>query len=181
MKSHLEIEYKTLVTKKQLEALIQNFPQAKIIAQTNYYFDSVPSLKERKMSCRIRQIKEDYLFTLKIKLDDGTVNEIEFPTPSLSLEDPQIQSVLTSYDIPPLELKGQLHTKRHQCTLEKGLLCLDINSYGECIDYEVEYELNDGIGDDLEFFVNFLHSFSIDYIPNPIGKFSRCLQNKKSN
>ncbi len=183
MKSNLEIEYKTLITSNQYNLLVSHFiNEATLFNQTNTYFDTTPSLKERGMACRIRQINNTYLFTLKIKnqVDLGVV-EIEFPVLSCSLLDSNIQEIFKKYDIPSLEEVGSLSTLRYQIELEKGFLCLDKNTYYNTEDYEVEYELKDGYTDDLKFFITLLQQFSIPYVPNAISKIERCLSNKPND
>ncbi len=177
MKSHLEIEYKTLITKQQFLTLINHFKEASCIHQTNIYFDTTPSLKERGMACRIRQIKNQYIFTLKIK-QEAAVQEIETVIDSLSLDHPSISEILTTYSISELHECGRLDTVRHQVSLAKGDLCIDANTYNGKEDFEVEYELHDGIENDLDFFIGLLHQFSIQYTPNKVSKIERCLSTK---
>lgn len=175
MKPHFEIEYKTLITENQWQLLVKAFPEAQQIEQTNIYFDATPSLQNQGIACRIRQIEDTFLFTLKVKDPSHPgIEEIEFPLPSCSLSNPKVQALFESRALPPLQEIGRLHTTRYLVDLEKGFLCIDKNTYNHHLDFEVEYELKDGFTEDQAFFVDLLKSFGIPYQPNHQSKIQRC-------
>lgn len=175
MHSKIEVEYKTLCTKEQFERLLNLYPNHKVIKQTNTYFDTTPSLKERGIAIRLRQIGDDVLFTLKKREERGN-EEIEFPVPCLSLDSPAIQNILHPYHIQNLEVAGILVTTRHLVEFEHAELCLDINEYNNHIDYEIEYELKDADVDTFDEFSEILNQANIPYIPNKRSKIQRCIE-----
>ena len=60
MKPHLEIEYKTLLTKEEYQALDTHFKFERIVQQTNVYYDSNNDLYNQHMMCRIRILPDSY-------------------------------------------------------------------------------------------------------------------------
>ncbi len=176
MKPQLEIEYKMLLTESQFEHLVSYFPKASVTVQVNHYFDSIPSLKERKMACRIRSIEENNFFTLKVKQEKNDGNlEIEFPIPSYSLNHPEIQEVFKKYSIHSLKEVGVLTTTRHLIEFNSAVLCLDKSTYNGHTDFEVEYELKDPDDNTLDLFLELLKLFNISYVENTCSKCERCL------
>lgn len=175
MESKLEVEYKMLLTKKQFEQLCNKYPEQRIIKQHNFYYDSTPSLKERGMGCRIRQIENQYIFTLKIKEKLGH-QEIEFKVSANDIHLPEIKKVLHQFQITDLKERGDLLTYRHFIDLRSADLCIDENHYSGTIDYEVEYELKDAKHDTFDEFMQILNSLDIEYIPNKRSKIQRCME-----
>ena len=52
---HLEIEYKTLLTKNEYQQLLPLFSKIKATKQINYYIDTADfSIRDAKMALRIR-------------------------------------------------------------------------------------------------------------------------------
>ena len=67
MKTNKELEFKSVITKEQYEALVKKFDlENNIYAQTNYYFDT-PDYKLKGMHTvlRIRQKGSNYKLTKK--------------------------------------------------------------------------------------------------------------------
>ena len=169
----LEVEYKMLVTKEELQKLKSQYKPIEKLDQINYYYDSNPSLYQRGFSIRIREVDNKYIFTLKESLLNGKL-EHEFEINSLNINDPKIKEVLDS-----LEIKDELHqivtlrTIRHIYKDECGELCMVANEYNKIVDYEVEYELYNSDENHLEHFINLLIKCDIDYVENPISKLKR--------
>lgn len=174
---NLEVEYKVLVTKEQFMNLLNLYPHHTINDQTNTYFDTTPSLKNRGIGCRIRECNGQYQFTLKSKVAEGH-DEYEFYIPSFNVDEPKIQKILRIFDIHGLQEVGKLHTLRYFIDLKTAELCLDINTYNGITDYEIEYELKDPQINTFDEFMAILKSANIPYIPNPNSKIKRCLETR---
>jgi len=170
---HIEKEYKVLITEEEYLKLLANYRTTSRI-QSNYYFDSNPSLKERDISIRIREISNHYYFTLKEK--KAEIIEYEFEIPTFSLEHEQIKNITSNFNIKGLKLKGKLVTVRSIFRDDFGELCIDKNSYNNTVDYEVEYELFDSNTDQLKHFKDLLSVAEISYVQNNISKVARCLK-----
>lgn len=179
MHSKLEIEYKVSLTLEQFNRLLEHYPNHNVIFQNNTYYDTTPSLKDRGMACRIREIDGQHYFTLKIKQEKGNT-EIEFPIESNDLSLPSVQEVLNQYHIKGLEEKGSLFTIRHLVEFEHAELCIDKNEYNDLVDYEVEYELKDSTVDTFNEFMTILNETQIPYIPNKRTKIQRCLETRRT-
>ena len=169
---HIEKEYKVLVTKAQLENLLACYSNYQIKNQTNYYFDTIPALKQKNIAVRIRTLNDKYIFTLK-HLSNHGLEEYEREIKNFDINDPNIQPILAKFAIKDLFLSGQLHTTRYQIDDEYGSLCLDINTYNQKVDYEIEYELFDDQKDYLQHFKTILAQANISYQPNHISKTQR--------
>ena len=65
--NHLEIEYKTLLTKDEYNRLAMLFSHVTPVTQTNYYIDTIQGdMKSKKLSLRIRTLPTHGELTLKI-------------------------------------------------------------------------------------------------------------------
>lgn len=180
MKNNLEIEFKTLVSKKDFQALLDHYPKAIPIDQTNTYFD-IPdhSLAKRKIVVRIRTIQGISEFTMKVPSEMGLQEyskHIEDINPESLNADDEIKKLLLAMEISsPLLIVGSLHTLRHLVNDDYGELCLDENTYGDTVDYELEYESTSDPHLALARFKQILSSLKIEYIPNKNSKYVRCM------
>ena len=72
--NHIEIEYKTLLTKEEFNRIKDYLQQVEPIVQTNYYFDTINfELKTHKMSLRIRTFTHSAELTLKVPKKIGNL------------------------------------------------------------------------------------------------------------
>ncbi|WP_243833759.1 CYTH domain-containing protein [Breznakia blatticola] len=181
MKTHIEKEYKILVTKEQFDQLITNYPEIDFITQTNYYYDNKNyEIMKQKGAMRIRESAGTNLFTLKeIKGDDLIEYEQMVDTVDASVfEDKQIQKVLNKYHLEgPFELVATLTTKRAMYVGDGYELCFDISTYGDVTDYEIEYEYTQA-HDGLTNFNEILAKVGLTYTSNAPAKIVRALSNK---
>ncbi|MCR5787322.1 MAG: CYTH domain-containing protein [Acholeplasmatales bacterium] len=145
MQQHLEIEFKTLITKQEYDALIKEFElQNSIFSQTNYYFDT-PALElmKKKTVLRIRK-KDKYKLTKKEKGSNGNEET------SIYLTDEEALNMLNngfnaSIINEPYYVKQitALTTLRCKCPYKDGTIFFDHSIYNNIEDYEIEYEAND--------------------------------------
>ncbi len=145
MNEHLEIEFKTLISKEKYQSLMKEFNLFdKTYEQTNYYFDTLKrNLKEKKTVLRIRK-KEQYKLTKKEKVSTGNQET------SLYLTDFDAQNMIENgfdasiigepYNV---ELQTSLKTLRAKTPYKDGMLFFDKSEYSNNIDYEIEFEVND--------------------------------------
>lgn len=179
MHTNLEIEYKTMVTKEQFEKMILSYPNHQIIHQTNTYFKANQS--NGRSAIRIREINGIYLFTLKVPQKNGVLEkemQVKGNSPD-DLNEPEILTCLNSFNLKgPYIQEGILHTERHLIIDEYGQLCLDKNSYGNTIDYEIEFEVKGEPNAGYDRFMKILKDHQIDFIPSRLSKYARCIQSK---
>ena len=72
MKNHLEIEYKTLLTKSEYLRLLPDFADVQPVMQTNHYIDTPDlDMKSNRFSLRIRTFEDMAELTLKIPQEIG--------------------------------------------------------------------------------------------------------------
>ena len=70
--NHLEIEYKTLLTKNEYQQLLPLFSKIKATKQINYYIDTADfSIRDAKMALRVRAFDNRSELTLKIPQQVG--------------------------------------------------------------------------------------------------------------
>ena len=172
MQKGTDVEFKSLLTEKEYEKLIEYFEsQAKSDYQTNHYFDTKRfSLKALNTSLRVRQ-REDFELTFKRKKGYNT----ELKSVKISKEDfkeLRETGVVTqeelANDITNL-IKEQklvnflsLSTLRHYVPYGSGILNIDKSEYVGITDYEIEFtsrNYHQGKSD----FIKIISEFGIQY------------------
>ncbi|WDH76842.1 MULTISPECIES: CYTH domain-containing protein [Exiguobacterium] len=152
MTQEVEIEFKSMLTKKEYETLLQTYKlEDQVRWQANDYFDT-PSfqLKEKGAALRIREKKQGQVLTLKQPNDVGllethaTITEAEAEDLFKYgiIHDDQMKQALAPFQLSaPLEHLGRLETHRAEHQMKDGLLVLDESHYLETTDYEIEFEV----------------------------------------
>lgn len=180
MKTNLEIEYKTLLSKEEYDRILAYYNDAEVIEQTNHYYQSENS-SNKKIAARIRQIGNTFELTFKIKQEKGKL-EVNFEVPSNSPEHflrEDVQTFLKEHHYThEWRYIGELHTKRHVIKDKYGEICIDHNTYLSNEDYEFEYEVNN-IYESLAFprYLEILKQFSVQNIKAK-AKFHRFVLSK---
>ena len=143
MNEHLEIEFKTLISKEQYLNLLKKFDiENKTFEQTNFYFDTMfQKLKKNKTVLRIRK-KEQYKLTKKEKVSEGNQET------SIYLTDIEAQKMIKKgFDASiigepyKVRLYTTLKTTRAKTPYKCGTLFFDKSEYSEKVDYEIEFEV----------------------------------------
>ena len=171
----IEKEYKMLLTKYQFELLINNIKGLNKRAQINYYYQVKP--QSNKLMVRIRQINNQYFFTLKYQSDQ--LYEYEFEISHHSLDDERINSLFDKFKIDEAVYIGSMKTIRYYKDDQYGELCLDHNLYHEMEDYEFEYELYDSNQNHSQYVNELLLKYDIKFNNNSHSKFKRFLTSVK--
>lgn len=180
MEQNLEVEYKMLLSKEQFYALKAHFPEATFVVQTNTYFDTDNhSLEKQGMALRIREHQGAFTITLKVPQTNGIL-EYEQPVSDASVTSLQSSTALMkqlhALGIEgPLRISHQMRTERAKVHLEQAELCFDINTYFDCMDYEVEYEQTQP-HDGMRVFTEILKAAGIQYVDNSKPKIMRALE-----
>lgn len=167
--SHLEIEFKTLLSLEEFKALRQQyFQHFDEISQKNIYIDTDNfDLRAHRMMLRIRCIDKSYMMTLKKQIShgvlefDGTINTAQFINPMNDIPQNILEQLIQhAIDVAALRIQGELHTYRLEKKLHKGLLVLDKSEYSGITDYELEFEAHD-YNEGRAFFADFLRDNNI--------------------
>lgn len=178
-----EKEYKIILSEEKYNNLYEKIRWSKEFIQKNYYYDSSSlQLYQQGITCRIRQISNQYF--LQIKYPDTSKlglfkirNEKEFT----------IEGIKNSMDLPEelrkelkinseLVLLGPLVTERKEYYLSDNVtVFLDYNKYFNASDYELEIEFKDSDKD----IAYFLSEYGLDLIPVKYGKYERFIQRYK--
>lgn len=172
--NHLEIEFKTLLTKEEYHSLEDFFKDQPPIRQTNHYIDTPDqAIRNHRMALRIRTLADRAELTLKVPQDAGhfeynqalTFEQVEAFLSKKKLPQGDIASFLTDLDIPltSLDVWGSLETERREKRIPKGLLAFDRSRYNSIEDYELEMEVDDA--SDETYFHEFLKEKQIEYKP----------------
>lgn len=177
MKPFVEIEYKLMINEDLYHRLLEDYP-LKTTKQVNHYFDTIPSLKEKGLAMRIRVIHDDYIFTLKEKLDVGH-NEYEFKLHEFNFNDVRIQELFQHFQINDPKYLGFLVTYRSELEMKEGILCVDFNQYNGMEDYELEYELKDSHNESMEEFLEILDKYQLNFHENAPSKIKRFMHSLK--
>ncbi|WP_057490793.1 CYTH domain-containing protein [Streptococcus orisasini] len=189
--NHLEIEYKTLLTKEEFNRIKEQMPHIEAVTQTNYYFDTDNfDLKASKMSLRIRTFTDKAELTLKVPQKIGNLeynhdlllSEAETIIHTLQLPDIEIKHIIAQTGISLKELKvlGSLTTVRREIATKIGLMALDYNRYAGIKDYELELEVSyaEKGKADFEAFLKANH-IQFKYAKSKVARFSQTLFKQK--
>ena len=172
--NHLEIEFKTLLTKEEYHSLEDFFKDQPPIRQTNHYIDTPDqAIRNHRMALRIRTLADRAELTLKVPQDAGhfeynqalTFEQVETFLSKKKLHQGEIASFLTDLDITltSLDVWGSLETERREKRIPKGLLAFDRSRYNSIEDYELEMEVD--AASDETYFHEFLKEKQIEYKP----------------
>ncbi|MBM7642783.1 CYTH domain-containing protein [Streptococcus loxodontisalivarius] len=186
--NHLEIEYKTMLTKAEfnhLQSLLMHVPA---ITQTNYYFDTETNeMRNKRLSLRIRTFDKAAEMTLKIPKTVGTLEhnlplsreEARQIIETGNFPDNAITQLIHQHgvDLTALKTLGHLTTVRRECQTAIGLMALDRNQYAGRIDYELELEVQDA-EQGKEDFAKYLedNNVSFKYAKSKVARFCSTLK-----
>ncbi len=142
-----EFEAKGLISEKEFKHLIENLDIIEVRNQQNTYLDTGDQFfKSKNSALRLRIINGKYIFSLKRQDKDGATewNDV------LSKE--QFEQIINNktidlslYDCPYNETLIDLQivtivTKRYVCKFEGSIIELDMTTFGDVSDYELEIE-----------------------------------------
>lgn len=185
MQTHLEIEFKILLTKDIFNKILKDYQDQVIeqYEQTNYYLMH-PSLDKNQYMLRIRKKKGQFELTLKepkaqgnletnITLSKEEANDILHKQyPKNIIFEKLLDLGITLQD---LDSSNYLQTLRSDIKLPFGLLSLDKNTYKDIIDYELELEVtNKKEGEKV--FLQLLQKYQLSYEQNCLSKIKRLKQ-----
>ena len=186
--THLEIEYKTLLTKDEFNRLNNQFSHVAPVTQTNYYFDSENfDMKANRMSLRIRTLPNHAELTLKIPKEVGNLeynHELSVAEAKEIIKSGHLPEVdflklieKNGVELSSLRSFGSLTTTRRETMTNIGLMALDSNQYSGVKDYELELEVKNAEQGKKDF-ENFLaeHSINFKYAKSKVARFSATLK-----
>lgn len=167
MKQHLEIEFKTMLSEEEFNKLYQTMGFDEGFLQINSYFDTLSTFfLKKRMMLRIRSVNDVFIFTMKTPSELGVL-ENEFKLDSFNQNDPKIQKILGNFGIESTDLLlvAQSKTIRHEIVDQHGTWCLDLNEFAQDKDYELEYELHEGVNyeDAQQHYFNKINELNILY------------------
>lgn len=144
MKTHYEIEFKTMISQDDHQRLKETiFKNGLLIEQKNIYFDTQSNYFHNKKSMvRVREYSDHLLFTLKVPDEDKLI-EHEFVINSLEEAEGKIKDLFSEEKITIHDLfkTAESYTIRREIKDTWGTWCLDHSIYGSKEDFELEYEL----------------------------------------
>ncbi len=187
--NHLEIEFKSGLTKEQFLSILPLFKNIQPIKQTNYYIDTPDfAIRDHKMALRVRTFENSAELTLKVSQTIGNMeynqqlkaSEVKLLLEELVFPPGEILNNLLEAIIPIENLKilGHLTTVRREMKHKIGLLALDENSYFDITDYEIELEVQNPEKGKIDF-LNFLEQNKLPYtqLKSKIARFAKNLPN----
>ncbi|QIK69093.1 CYTH domain-containing protein [Erysipelothrix sp. HDW6C] len=168
MKQHLEIEYKSMLTKADYDLLARSLPFGNAHVQLNEYYDtSDRQLFARESMCRIRTIGNRHEFTMKTPQPDGVL-EHELELKAQNLNDERLVEYFDDLGINVYELERVAFSRTLRKTYDDayGTWCLDSTSFSNHQDYEIEYELFEANEKARPHYVNTLNQLGIEFKPS---------------
>lgn len=184
----IEKEIKVLINESTYNQLKKSFNwQENIIQINHYYADNQNMLERMGISVRVREIGNEKLLQIKLPIRKENAlhikDEIEIPMTKIPnyLDDKVLHSIV-GLSLKNIKRIGALKTERLIFDVSKSTkICLDKNSYLDCVDYEIEIEYINEIDKDL---LACLSRFGFDFKSESKGKYSRFLaryfKNKES-
>lgn len=190
MGTFIEIEAKYLLQKDDFQRILEDFQknEMKYKVQVNYYFDTPDfKLQQNKLMFRVRYYGDFYKATLKLPNGDNgilevteTVSQEEFINlcAGRGIYEGIVQEKLKElgYDVFALELITSLETKRHSCLYKGGEIFFDENSYGDVVDYEIEYEVYTNIEEANKTVLELLKEYNVTNYEQGISKRERAVK-----
>lgn len=184
MNELVEIEFKVLVSQETFYKVLEDYKAyvRKDYVQTNHYLTNA-LLKEKKYMLRIRDKDDTHEMTLKRpyqnhRLETNIMISLKDKEDILNGKyiDNEIINILKDeeFDISTIQNEVSLTTHRYDIELNEGTLSLDINTYNNITDYEIEFEVQDE-KKGFETFLNIIQPYDIEYIPNIKSKVKRAL------
>ncbi|MGL4818878.1 MAG: CYTH domain-containing protein [Bacilli bacterium] len=185
MKQSLEIEFKNMLTEAELERLAQHYhvTENDWWTQINYYFETTCRYcQANKRALRIRKLGQDFVATLKIPQETGLLETDVALTPEEAMailkgdveRSPGFTELrrMAAPEHVTWELLGSLETKRAEVQDAFGTIVLDISTYFNVTDYELEYEVTD-YEQGLQSFKRILAAHNISVVPtkNKVARF----------
>ena len=188
MSTNIEIEAKILVDENEFKLLKKflNVEHTVPVSQTNYYIDDEKaSLRGFGFALRIRQIDRTFMLTLKSPMAEGTLEKNQVLSasdydhfkkthvfPSGILKD---FLEMFGFKTESLKIITSLNTERIDTKYQDHHVCLDKNTYGQVIDYEIESEQS-SLAYAADTLKKLCAEAGIPYRENRISKYSRALK-----
>lgn len=190
MTEQIEIEYKTLLSKKQYTQLIAHYQLTTqdFKTQVNHYFDTPDQqLRSLGFGLRVRTTTVYDELTLKTPIENGLLETTDQLTNAETAEilhsgnilrTGAVAKRLLAASIEPMAIVplATLTTKRAEFSIPEGLLAIDHSWYGEKEDFELELEVSDPI-EGKQAFLTLLDTFNIHYQPAK-NKIERAMSEK---
>ncbi|SEK28779.1 Uncharacterized protein YjbK [Carnobacterium iners] len=194
MSEELEIEFKNKLSTKEYHRLLEYFKvqENDFFTQENHYFDSnLWELKEMQAGLRIRVLKDSAELTLKTPFNHYLLETTDClsltEAKQLLLENKidstgQVGKKLRELAIEPMtvHLIGSLITKRFEVKIPTGLIVLDQSFYGEQIDFELEFEVQEDQAGKINF-NKFLKKHNLKRVPSENKIIRMIKESQKSN
>lgn len=143
----VENEFKLMLTEEQYNQILSMYDWDKQINQTNYYYDNDSlSLTEKRITCRVREIGDEYFLQMKFLADkDYSRIELEKKLSELPevLSGEQLSELAEQSGFPSVKKLGALTTFRSVKHFDGAEIDLDKSTYFGKTDYELEIEFTD--------------------------------------
>ncbi len=152
MSTNIEIEVKTLINRDEYDRVLNFFKLEKkeAVEQVNFYIDTKTfDLRKHEVSLRVRKLN-GFVMTLKTPLSEGLLeksqliseNEFnQFIDDNVFPEGPIFEFIERLYVNPnSLTTLAHLKTTRINIPYNGYMLAVDMNEFGDEIDYELEME-----------------------------------------
>lgn len=173
-----EKEIKILLTKEKYDFINSAFKWNKYLIQTNYYYKDLSSDENSNMTIRVRQYGDKYTLQVKVPVTRNDSLHVNNEYEIVLTDLPLVISSDMIFNLSGIKMGnctniGSLTTRRkifdYDDTTE---ICLDMNTYFDSIDYEIEIEYKDEVNNEL---LEFLKNNIGDLSKKAKGKYTRFL------
>lgn len=177
MQQNLEIETKVMISKATYHHISATCEFEQTFSQYNHYYQAM--VQPNGSSLRIRKVKDQYLFTMKIKEGDYK-REYEEYLENDDINDPKLQPLFDQFNIQgPFTVLGQSHTLRSILTIKTGTIFVDHTYFDWGDDFEIEFEAIDTNEATTNEFYKWLRFHHVAYTKSTASKMKRALNKPK--
>ena len=190
MSTQIEKETRLMITHEEYISIcsdiIKTNPRVSSFNQTNYYFDSEAfDLTNNHRMVRIRNKGHDYELTYKEKGENGDLEINQIISGRLahkylhggSLPHGEVYNAVARTGLSPKKLKviTSLYTRRIEMPYEDYLLVIDMNSYDDIEDFNIEIESNISVEHASEILKKYCKQYHLTYVKEYTVKSARAI------
>lgn len=177
MQQNLEIETKVMISKTTYHHISSTCEFEQTFSQYNHYYKAM--VQPEGSSLRIRKIKDQFLFTMKVNEGDYK-REYEEYLDQDDINDPKLKPLFDQFHVKgPFTVLGQSHTLRSVLTIKAGTIYVDHTYFDWGDDFEIEFEAKDTNEETTNEFYKWLRFHHVAYTKSNASKMKRALNKPK--
>lgn len=173
-----EKEIKILLPKEKYDFIDSTFKWNKYLSQTNYYYKDLLSDENSNVTVRVRQYGDKYTLQVKVPVTRNDSLHVNNEYEIVLTDAPFVISSDRIFKLSGVKMGdctniGSLTTRRKIFDYDNSTeICLDISTYFDVTDYEIEIEYKDEVDEKV---LKFISDNTGDISKSAKGKYTRFL------